>query len=82
MIKITLDDQSYQGEPALGVTLAGFLAGQGLSPAEVVFNAEGQPVATAYTMVHSLHGQAFSSQGEVKEAISALTIDEILAAIV
>jgi sulfur carrier protein ThiS len=80
MIKITLDDQSYQGEPALGTTLADFLAERGLTPTEIVFNTEGRPVATAYTLVHSVNGQAFSLQGELKQATGALTVDEITAA--
>ena len=82
MIKITLDDQSFHGEPALGTTLGDFLASQGLSPTEIVFDAKGRPLATAYTLVHSVQGQGFSVQGEVKEARDALTIDEIMTATV
>lgn len=82
MIKITLDGQCYQGEPTLGTTLRDFLADQGLSPTEIVFDMDGRPLATDYTLAHSVQGQEFSLRGEVKEATSALTIDEIITATV
>ena len=82
MMKITLDGQCFQGETALGTTLRDFLTDQGLSPTEIVFDMDGRPLATDYTLVHSVQGQEFSLHGEVKEATGALTIEEILTATV
>lgn len=82
MIKITLDDQSFHGEPALGTTLGDFLTGHGLPATEIVFNGEGRPLATAYTLVHSVNGQALSVKGVVEAAKGALTVDEIITATV
>ena len=82
MIEIILDEQSFRGEPTLDTTLGDFLTGQGLPATEIVFNAEGRPVATAYTLVHSVNGQVLSSKGRMEPAKGALTVDEVVAATV
>ncbi|MFA5507675.1 MAG: hypothetical protein WC314_19830 [Vulcanimicrobiota bacterium] len=75
---ITVDDQIYESPASLSTTLHGFLSQQGLEIGGMLFDQQGKPVVTRFTLVHSVQGGVFTSQGAVAEEVPALTLDQLL----
>jgi enterochelin esterase-like enzyme len=78
-VEIIIDGHTSSSPADLGTTLHEFLCDQGIQVGELLFDPQGKPVSTQFTLAHAVHGQHLTQKGEVPAAVAALTVDEVLA---